>query len=90
MRDTLRSLRRLQADIDALEVRVDDAVKPDSIDLLVRGMAGDEAAADELRVLGAAGKVGRMHEMLDAVLEPLEAAGGSLVADEDLIRPEGA
>jgi hypothetical protein len=89
MRETVRQLRRLQADLDALAERVDQATRPDSIDLLIRGLRGDTAAADELRALGAAGRAGRMHEMLDAILTPLEGADGVPVAAEDLIRPEG-
>jgi hypothetical protein len=88
MRDTVRQLRRLQSDIDALEVRVNDAVKPASIDLFCRALAGDDVAAAQLRELGAAGRVGHMHEMLDAVLTPLQASGGPLVEAEDLERPE--
>ncbi|GEM_PF-3200371 len=88
MKDTLRQLRRLQADVDALAERVDRATAPDSVDLLIRALRGDQAAADELRALGAAGKCGHVHELVDAIQGPLAASGGSTIADEDLVRPE--
>ena len=90
MRDTIRQLRNLEKDIDALARQVDHACRPDTVDLFCAALQGDSEAAAELQALGADGRAGHLHEALDAILEPLEAAGGALVADEDLIRPEGA
>ena len=90
MKETVRRLRNMQRDIDELEQRVDRAIAPDALDLFCKGLEGDSAAAEQLRALGAEGRAGHLHEAVTAILEPLEAAGGALVADEDLIRPEGA
>jgi hypothetical protein len=86
VRDTLRSLRNLQRDIHGLERRVEQATAPDCIDLFARAIGGDTAAGAQLRALGAAGKCGCMHELLDAIEQPLQANGG-IIVDEDLIRP---
>lgn len=88
MKDSLRRLREMEREVERLREQVDDASKPDSIDLLIRGLDGDTAAADELRHLGAEGKVGKMHEMLDAIVQPLAADGGGYIDPEDLERPE--
>ena len=68
MKETLRQLRSLQRDIDALEQRVDAATAPDSIALLARGLEGDKAAAAELRAL----KRGHLAEFLDALAPGIE------------------
>ena len=88
MRETVRRLRNMQRDIDELEVRVDRAIAPDALELFCKGLEGDGAAAERLRALGAEGRAGHLHEALDAILEPLEGTGGSLIEPEDMIRPE--
>lgn len=88
MRDTIRQLRNLEKDIDALARQVDHACRPDTVDLFCAALQGDSEAAAELQALGAAGRCGHLHEAVTAILEPLQEAGGHLVADEDRVRPE--
>ena len=67
-------MKSLRVRLTALEVAARRALEDRQLDLWVGAMSGDPVATAEFEKLRGA-VTGRLHELYDAIRQPLEAAG---------------